>query len=271
MNKFGYKYLGYGVGLRSSHYEYVMQNQPSVDWFEIITENYIDNHQGYWDFLADIRRKYPLVMHGVSLSIGSPDTLDKQYLAKVKKLAEHINAEWVSDHLCYTGMGGTNTHDLLPIPYTKAMLAHIVARIKEVQDILGRNIVLENPSSYIEFSESQMSEWDFMSEMAVQADCGILLDVNNIYVSAFNHNFSAEKYIDSIPSEHIVQIHLAGHSNKGDIIIDTHSAPVIDDVWQLYKYAIKSKGNITTMVEWDSAIPEFSVLQAEVEKAKIFA
>ncbi len=270
MNKFGYKNLGFGLGLRSPHYDYILDNTPAVDWFEIITENYIDTHQGYWEFLAELRKTYPIVMHGVSLSIGSTDELNTNYLQKVKKLAEHINTPWISDHLCYTGVGGANTHDLLPVPYTGKMLEHIVTRIKKVQDILGRNIILENPSSYLEFESSHMSENEFMVQMAEKANCGILLDINNIYVSAFNHNFDAKKYIDSIPAERIVQIHLAGHTNKGDIIIDTHSDHVIDEVWQLYKYAISTKGKISTMVEWDDNIPDFSVLQAEIEKARSF-
>ena len=270
MNKFNYKYLGYGLGLRSQHYEYIMQNKPAIDWFEIITENYIDNHQGYWEFLSDLSKTYPIVMHGVSLSIGSTDELNLQYLAKIKKLAEHINAPWISDHLCYTSMGGVNTHDLLPVPYTKPMLDHIVDRIKKVQDVLGRNIVLENPSSYVEFAESDMSEAQFMAEMATQANCGILLDVNNVFVSSFNHNFDAQKYIDTIPTEHVVQVHLAGHTNRGNIIIDTHSDHVIDKVWDLYKYTIASKGKITTMVEWDENVPDFTILEKEINKAKQF-
>jgi uncharacterized protein (UPF0276 family) len=270
MNKFGYKNLGFGLGLRAKHYDHILENNPQIDWFEIITENYIDSHEGYWQFLSDIRQNYPIVMHGVSLSIGSYDDLNLEYLNKIKKLAQHINTPWVSDHLCYTGINGKNTHDLLPIPYTKEMLNHIVSRIKKVQDILGRNIVLENPSSYLEFAESEMSENEFMVQMAEKSDCGILLDVNNIYVSSFNHNFSAKDYIDSIPANRIVQIHLAGHTHKGDVIIDTHSDHVIDDVWDLYKYTIQTKGNISTMVEWDENIPEFNILQAEIEKAKAF-
>ncbi len=271
MNKFGFPYLGYGLGLRSKHYDYILENKPAIDWFEIITENYIDNHKGYWEFLHDLRENYPIVMHGVSLSIGSTDELDLKYLAKVKRLAEYINAPWVSDHLCYTGIGGVNTHDLLPVPYTKECLNHIILRIKKVQDFLGRNIVLENPSSYVEFNESEMPEWEFMAEIAVKADCGILLDINNVYVSSFNHDFDAKKYIDHMPAKNIVQCHLAGHKNKGNIIIDTHSDHVIDEVWQLYKYAIATKGKISTMVEWDENIPDFPVLMGEVQKAKEFA
>ncbi len=262
--------MGYGLGLRAQHYDHILENKPQVDWFEIITENYIDNHKGYWEFLSELRQTYPIVMHGVSLSIGSPDELNLEYLAKVKKLAQYINTPWVSDHLCYTSVGGVNTHDLLPVPYTKEMLSHIVERIKKVQGILERNIVIENPSSYVEFAESTMPEWEFMAEMAVQANCGILLDVNNIYVSSFNHHFDAVKYIDYIPAEHIVQIHLAGHTNKGDIIIDTHSDHVIDKVWNLYKHTVETKGKITTMVEWDENIPEFALLEAEINKARKF-
>jgi uncharacterized protein (UPF0276 family) len=270
MNKFGYKDLGFGLGLRAQHYDHIIENRPAIDWFEIITENYIDTHQGYWEFLSELRRTYPMVMHGVSLSIGSPDPLDMNYLDKVKKLANHLDVPWLSDHLCFTGAGGRNTHDLLPVPYTSEMLEHIVGRIKKVQDHLGRNIVLENPSSYLEFAASHMSENEFMVQMAEKADCGILLDINNIYVSAFNHNFDAKEYIDSIPAERIVQIHLAGHTHKGDMIIDTHSDHVVDDVWRLYRYTIETKGKISTMVEWDENIPDFAVLQREIEKARDF-
>ncbi len=268
MNSLGYPYLGFGLGLRSPHYDYVLQNRPPIDWFEIITENYIDNHKGYWDYLTDLRNTYPLVMHGVSLSIGSTDELNLSYLQKVKKLAQHINAPWVSDHLCYTGIGGHNTHDLLPVPYTQEMLSHVVARLKETQDILERRIVIENPSSYIEFASSQMPEWEFMVEMAEQADCGILLDVNNIYVTSRNHGLDAKKYIDAIPANRIVQVHLAGHTDKGDVVIDTHSTPVIDDVWKLYKHLLTRTGKVSTMVEWDENVPDFKTLQAELEKAR---
>ncbi len=270
MNKFGYKNLGFGLGLRADHYEHVLENKPAIDWFEIITENYIETHKGYWEFLSEIRKTYPLVMHGVSLSIGGTDEINFDYLKKVKALATHISAEWVSDHLCFTGAGGHNTHDLLPVPYNNEILHHIVERIKNVQDFLGRKILLENPSSYLEFNSSNMPEDEFMAELAVKADCGLLLDLNNIHVSSFNHNFSAEKYIDTIPAKHICQIHLAGHLNKGDIIIDTHDNHVIDEVWKLYKYTISTKGKISTMVEWDDKIPEFNILEAEINKAKKF-
>ncbi|MDX1949357.1 MAG: DUF692 domain-containing protein [Rickettsiales bacterium] len=268
MNKFGYKFLGFGLGLRASHYDYILQNKPKIDWFEIITENYIDSHSGYIEFLQDIRELYPLVMHGVSLSIGGFDKINFEYLKKVKNLAEKINPEWISDHLCYTGFNNINTHDLLPIPYNKQMLSHIAERIKIVQDYLERNIILENPSSYIEFENSTMSEHQFLAELAEKADCGLLLDVNNVFVSSFNHKFDAKKYIDFIPAERIVQIHLAGHTNKGDVIIDTHDNFVIDKVWDLYQYATHQKGRISTMIEWDNNIPLFEVLESELLKAK---
>jgi len=271
MNKFGHKNIGFGLGLRAEHYDLVLETRPKIGWFEIITENYIDNHKGYWEFLLDLRKDYPIALHGVSLSIGGTDELNFEYLAKVRKLAEYLNVEWVSDHLCYTGMHGINTHDLLPVPYTKEALAHIVERIKRVQDALGRNLVLENPSSYIEFEDSHMSEHEFMAEMAVKSDCGILLDVNNIYVSSFNHGFDAKEYIDTIPAEHIVQHHLAGHLHKGSVIIDTHNDHVVDEVWKLYEYTIKTKGFKPTMIEWDDNIPEFSVLLEEINKAKLIA
>lgn len=268
MNKFGLKYLGFGLGLRADHYDYILQNKPKIDWFEIITENYIDAHPGYWEYLYDLRKIYPLVMHGVSLSIAGVDEIDFDYLKKVKKLAEHIKAEWISDHLCYTGFGGHNTHDLLPIPYNKEVLNHTIERVKQVQDFLGRTILLENPSSYIEFNSSDIPEDEFLAELAVKANCGILLDVNNVYVSSFNHNFDPKKYIDTIPAEYIIQIHLAGHLNKGDVIIDTHDNYVIDEVLELYKYTITKKGLVSTMVEWDSNIPEFKILEQEINKAR---
>ncbi len=267
-NRFNYPDLGFGVGLRSQHYDQILAERPkSVDWFEIISENFIEAHPGYLDFLRELRKNYPIVMHGVSMSIGSTDKLNSDYLAKLKKLADAIQAPWISDHLCWTGVNGKNTHDLLPVPYTQESLAHIVARIREVQDRLERRIVLENPSSYLEFADSTMSEWEFLAEMATQADCGLLLDVNNVYVSAFNHGYDAKLYIDTIPSDRVVQIHLAGHKNYGTHIIDTHDGHVLDEVWDLYRYTIQSKGSISTLVEWDDHIPAFEVLAQELYKA----
>ena len=271
-NKFGFPDLGFGTGLRSVHYDEILEKRPkSVDWFEIISENFIEAHPGYWDFLKDLRADYPIVMHGVSLSIGSTDPINNDYLKKLKKLADAIETPWLSDHLCWTGVNGKNTHDLLPVPYTQESLAHIISRIREIQDRLERHIVLENPSSYLKFTASTISEWEFLAEMATGANCGLLLDVNNVYVSAFNHGYDAKKYIDAIPTEHVVQVHLAGHKNYGTHIIDTHDGHVIDEVWDLYRYTIETKGALSTLVEWDGNIPEFDVLAAEVDKARTAA
>ena len=271
-NIFSYPDLGFGVGLRSEHYDTILKIRPkNIDWFEIISENFIEAHKGYWDFLADLRADYPIVMHGVSLSIGSTDPLNKEYLKNIKTLADFLNVPWLSDHLCWTGVLGKNSHDLLPVPYTEEALTHIVTRIKQTQEILDRPLVLENPSTYLEFTDSHLTEWDFLARMANEADCGLLLDVNNIYVSAFNHNYDAKHYIDAIPAERIVQIHLAGHRNFGTHIIDTHDSHVTSEVWNLYAYTLKTKGPITTMVEWDGNIPEFSVLTAELDKARAIA
>ncbi len=263
---------GFGLGLRAPHHEQVLRERPkSIDWFEIISENFMDGHGGYFEFLADLHADYRIVPHGVSLSIGSTDPLNVEYLKKLKRLADHIDAPYVSDHVCWTGVGGHNTHDLLPVPYTDGALKHMVARAREVQGRLERPLVLENPSSYVAFKDSVMPEWEFMARLAEEADIGILLDVNNIYVSAFNHGFDARTYIDAIPVSRIRQIHLAGHENCGTHIIDTHDAPVIDAVWELYRYTIATKGAVPTMVEWDGKIPAFEVLVAELDKARAAA
>lgn len=267
-NRFDLPALGFGLGLRFPHYQHVLTTRPKVDWFEIISENFIESHRGHWDFLADLRQDYPIVMHGVSLSIGGIDPVDKDYLQKIKSLAALIETPWVSDHLCFTGVAHTNTHDLLPIPYTEEALSHVVERIQQVQDILGRPLVLENPSSYVEFHTSALTEWEFIAEMAKRSGCGLLLDVNNVYVSAFNHRFDARQYIDALPASHVVQIHLAGHEHHGSHIIDTHDNAVIDDVWDLYAYTLQKMGFISTMVEWDGKIPDFSILLDEINKAR---
>lgn len=271
MNKFSFPFLGFGLGLRAPHYDLVMKTKPKVGWFEIISENFIDAHEGYWEYLSDLRPTYPIVMHGVSLSIGSTDPIKKDYLTKVKTLADHIKSPWVSDHLCFTGVNGLNSHDLLPVPYTVESLNYIVDRIKLVQDFLGRNIILENPSTYLEFTSSSIPEWEYLAQLAEQADCGLLLDVNNVYVSSKNHNYDCKKYIDTIPADRIVQIHLAGHQDYETHAIDTHDQHVIDKVWELYRYTLTQKGIITTMIEWDDHIPEFDVLQAEIAKAEAIA
>ncbi len=263
--------LGFGLGLRAPHYTEVLREKPTLGWFEIISENYMEAHRGYLDYLADLRAHYPIVMHGVSLSIGSTDPLDDDYLKKLKALAEHIEAPWISDHLCYTGVGGKNTHDLLPLPYTEEALEHIIPRIQKLQDTLGRAFVFENASTYLEFDGSTISEPEFFGELCARTGCGILLDVNNVYVSSFNHGWDAKAYIDAIPTASIAQYHLAGHTNKGSHLIDTHNNHVIDAVWDLYRYTLQTKGMKSTMIEWDDAIPEFSALMAELDKARAVA
>jgi len=260
--------LGFGLGLRQPHYELVLENNVPVDWFEILSENYLEAHDGYWRFLADVRAKYPLVMHGVAMNIGGTDPIDIAYMTKLKRLAEVVKPVFISDHLCWTGVHGINSHDLLPIPYTKEALQHITSRIKKVQDMLGRQLVVENPSTYAEFIASSIPEWEFLAELAEMADCKLLLDVNNVYVSAYNHRYDAKCYIDAMPAGRIAYIHLAGHKNKDTHIIDTHDDHVADQVWELYGYTVQKFGTINTMIEWDGKIPAFDVLLSELDKAR---
>lgn len=267
MNRFGLPPLGLGVGLRSPHFAHILQHRPAVDWFEVISENYIDSRGRARYVLSQIAEQYPVVMHGVSLSIGSSDPLDFAYLAKLKTLADNIRARWISDHLCWTGVLGRNTHDLLPLPLNEETLAYVIERVKTVQEVLERPLVLENPSSYVTFAASTMPEWEFLSRLANEADCGLLIDVNNIYVSAFNHGFDAEEYLHHIPHDRVVQFHLAGHTNMGAYLLDTHDGHVIDPVWQLYRLANELTGGAATLLEWDAKIPPFEVLHAEVLKA----
>lgn len=271
-NRFQLPNLGLGVGLRSPHFGYILENKPSVDWFEIISENFMDCRGYPRAILEQIHESYPVVMHGVSMSIGSTEPLNFDYLKKLKILANEISPEWISDHLCWTGIAGLNTHDLLPMPLTEEALAHTVERIKTVQDFLERPLVLENPSTYLEFEVSTMNDWEFLGRMAEEADCGILLDVNNIYVCARNHGWDADQYIRSIPADRIVQFHLAGHEDCGTHIIDTHNTHVIDEVWELYRMAHQHVGQdgASTLLEWDADLPEFPVLMDEVAKAKNF-
>jgi uncharacterized protein len=267
----GYPSLGFGVGLRGQHFRHILEHRPAVDWFEIISENYLDS-EGWPGYVLDwVAERYPVVAHGVSLSIGSTDPLNFDYLAKLKELAARIRAAWISDHLCWTGVLGHNTHDLLPLPLNEDTLVHVVSRIRAVQDFLERRIVLENPSTYLTFASDTMTEWDFLSSMAGEADCGLLLDVNNVYVSSVNHGFDAERYIQAVPADRIVQFHLAGHTNCGTHIVDTHDGHVIGRVWELYRMAARRAPGASTLLEWDAKIPEFGVLHAEVLKARSFA
>jgi uncharacterized protein (UPF0276 family) len=260
--------LGLGVGLRSEHFQYVLDHWPPVDWFEIISENFM-NSQGWPRYVLDrIAERYPIVMHGVSLSIGSSDPLDFNYLAKLKRLAHETRARWISDHLCWTGVLGRNTHDLLPVPLNEETLQHVIDRVRTVQEFLERPLVLENPSSYARFAIDTLCEWEFLAALAKETDCGLLLDVNNVYVSSFNHEFDPVEYINSVPPERIAQFHLAGHTHCGTHIIDTHDGHVIDQVWELYRLAYQRTAGVSTLLEWDSKIPEFPVLHGEVLKAR---
>jgi len=266
--RLGHDNLGLGVGLRTAHFAHILETWPAVDWFEIISENFMDSRGRPRYVLDQIAERYPIVMHGVSLSIGSTDPLDFEYLAKLKQLARDVRARWVSDHLCWTGVLGRNSHDLLPIPLNEESLAHVAQRVRIVQDFLERPLVLENPSTYVTFRDSSLTEWEFLSRLADAADCGLLLDVNNVYVSSVNHGFDATEYIRNVPHERIVQMHLAGHSTFPTHLIDTHDHPVIDPVWELYRLAHQLTGGVSTLLEWDAEIPPFPVVHAEVLKAR---
>jgi len=268
MKRENFPFLGFGVGLRRDHYLHILENQPQIDWFEILSENFMVPGGRPLEVLDAVRARYPVVMHGVSMSLGSTDPLHRDYLRELKELARRCNPAWISDHLCWTGVGGRNLHDLLPLPYTSEVVAHVAARIREAQDFLERPILLENVSSYMAFRDSTMTEWDFLTEIVERADCGILLDVNNIFVSAFNHRFDARTYIDAIPCGRVIQVHLAGHSDYGTHLLDTHDHPVRDEVWDLYAHAVRRFGATSALIEWDDNIPEFAVLMETADKAR---
>ena len=267
----GRPFLGFGLGLRPEHYPAVLEDRPAVDWFEIISENYLVAGGKPLYFLDRIREHYPMVMHGVSLSIGGCDPLDPGYLAALKRLAARVEPAWISDHLCWTGIDGRNLHDLLPLPYTEEAIAHVAGRVGQVQDCLGRQILLENVSSYVTYTDSRISEWEFLSAVAERADCHILLDVNNVCVSAHNHGFDPLAYLDGVPPGRVRQIHLAGHSHDGSLIVDTHDHPVPDPVWALYAEAIARLGPVSTMIERDDDIPPLETLLAELAQARSLA
>jgi uncharacterized protein (UPF0276 family) len=261
-------FLGYGLGLRRQHYDDILDSRPDVDWFEVISENYMVDGGKPLYYLSRIRELYPIVMHGVSLSIGSTEPLNYSYLKQLKNLIQYVEPVWFSDHLCWTGIDKLNMHDLLPLPYTEEAIDHIVDRVARVQDYLGRQMLLENVSSYISYSESQLSEWEFLREVAQRADCLILLDINNIYVSAFNHNFDPSVYLRAMPAERIYQIHLAGHTREKGIIIDTHDHPIADPVYDLYSEAIERFGRVSTMIERDDHIPPLADLLQELARVR---
>lgn len=261
---------GLGLGLRSAHFDYILENDPPVDWFEIISENFMDSGGRPRQILRKLGEQYPMVMHGVSLSIGSTDPLNLDYLAKLKALATEIKPLWVSDHLCSTGVNMLNTHDLLPVVLNEESLKHIIRRIKQVQDYLERPLIIENPSTYLTYKQSTIAEWDFLRYMAGETGCGLLLDVNNVYVSAFNNDFDPVHYIEQLPHDRIVQMHIAGHQHCGDYIIDTHDRKVTEDVWKLFSLAWQLTGGVATLLEWDGNIPGFEECHSELLKAKQF-
>ncbi len=260
--------LGHGVGLRRDHFERVLSGPTRIDWFEVISENFMVDGGRPLDVLTKVRGNYPVVLHGVSLSIGSTDPLDEEYLGRLGDLARRVEPAWVSDHLCWTSIGGHHAHDLLPLPYTSEALDNVVARVARVQEWLGRPIALENVSSYVAHRSSEMTEWEFLAEVARRSGCGILLDVNNIYVSARNHRFDPRAYLAGIPPAAVWQFHLAGHSDKGSFLLDTHDHPVADAVWDLYRDAVRRFGPASTLIEWDDRIPPFERLEEESERAR---
>jgi hypothetical protein len=270
MNKWKLPDLGIGVGLRTVHFGHILSRRPAVDWFEVLSENFMDTRGRPLWVLDQIAERYPLALHGVSMSIGGTDPLDRAYLRKLKALAARTRAHWVSDHLCWTGVAGRNVHDLLPMPYTEQALRHTAARVRQVSEILERPLVLENASSYVEFAASSMPEWEFLTRLGEEADCGLLLDVNNVYVSSFNHGFDPRVYIDGIPADRVVQYHVAGHTNKGTHILDTHSDHAVAEVWELFRRSCARTGHVSTLYEWDEDIPDFEVLHAEALKARAY-
>jgi len=259
---------GLGLGLRSKHFNHILEHHPAVDWFEAISENFMDSGGRPRHVLRQVAERYPVVLHGVSLSIGSTDALNKEYLRKLKDLAAEVDPLWVSDHLCWTGVNNLNTHDLLPVVLNEASLKHICNRIKEVQDFMERPMVFENPSTYLTFKQSTIAEYDFLRYMTEETGCGLLLDVNNVYVSGFNNDFDPVHYIRSLPHDRIVQMHLAGHQHCGTHIIDTHDRQVTQDVWHLFALAWQLTGGVATLLEWDGNIPDFEICHDELLKAK---
>ncbi len=260
--------LGLGLGLRNVHFDGILAERPAVDWFEAISENFMDSGGRPRAVIRQIAELYPLVLHGVSLSIGSADPLNLDYLARLKRLADEVKPAWISDHLCWTGILGLNSHDLLPMPLSEESLKHVAGRVRQVQDFLERPLILENPSSYVRFAHSTMDEPLFLRRLAAETGCGLLLDLNNVYVSCFNAGTDPRAYIESFPCDSVVQMHLAGHQHDGTHVIDTHDRPVRAEVWELFRLAWARTGGASTLLEWDGDIPSFADCHAELLKAK---
>ncbi len=268
-NRFnGFTDLGVGIGLRVPHYQHILSRKPTVDWFEIISENFLVDGGRPREVLDQILEQYKVVMHGVSLYFGSPEKPDREHLKKLKQLVRLTKTPWLGDHLCWGSVDGTYTHDLLPLPYTKATAKVAAEKIRFVQEYLEIPVIVENLSSYAEFNASTMTEWEFLSEVVEAADCGILLDVNNIYVSSLNHGFDPYHYVDSVPRHRVAQMHIAGHSKFERFVIDTHDAKPIDEVWKLYAHAIARVGRTATLLEWDAKVPSFEEVKTEAEKSR---
>jgi len=266
--RFDFENLGIGIGLRTAHYRHILEQQPRIDWFEALSENFMHTRGRPLEVLDRIAERYPVVLHGVSMSIGSTDPLDWEYLRELKALRDRVGARWVSDHLCWTGVMGQNAHDLLPMPFTEEALMHTARRIRSVQDFLGAPLVLENPSSYVEFAGSALREWEFLAALAEEADAGLLLDVNNVYVSAHNHGFDPLEYLRALPMQRVVQFHVAGHTNHGTHVIDSHIGPVPDPVWQLLAAARALGADAPVLLEWDAEIPSFEAVHADALRAR---
>lgn len=264
-------YLGFGLGLRPQHYQDILDGEPNVDWFEVISENYMVPGGQPLRMLDRIRERYPIVMHGVSLSIASTAPFNQDYLRDLKTLAKRSEPVFISDHLCWTGVHGINLHDLLPVPYTQEALDHVVARVHHVQDYLDQAIALENVSSYVQFTHSEMSEWEFIAELTRRTGCWLVFDVNNVFVSAFNHEFDAHAFIGGVPKDRIVQFHLAGHEHNMSHIVDTHDALICDEVWDLYRTALKHFGPVSAIIERDDHIPPLAELVTELDEARAVA
>ena len=268
-NQYSHSHIkGCGIGLRIDHFDKLEETKPDLPWFEVLSDNYLIEWTTQRDYLYEFRKDYPVTFHGVGLSIGSTDPLNMDYLKRLKKLKDEVQPAWISDHLCWTSAHGVVTHDLIPLPYTQTVVEHIVDRIKQVQDFLGEQLVIENVSSYLQFKATDMTEWDFINEVTQQSDCKLLLDVNNIYVSAQNHKFDADEYLFAMPAERVVEMHLAGYEDRGTHLLDTHSRPVTEPVWDLFEKAVQHVGDVPVLIEWDNDIPSLERVMQEAATAK---